>query len=298
MVKISTALIVFLIMGAFVAIVAYLLILPFVENIFNLQSPRGGNRFIRYMTCSLAMCSHGYNTPTTIGTPLEFDEANKSKKGCNEVIKEMGERIGETFTTEQKLCGRKYALNFTFKKQVTYDGNLNAKFPPETGYASCGGGKTGWQTDVSCFYSWVSGGYLYKPCVCCSTQYKFYVRSYITPIPLMDLKTALPEGKLLWNEEGCGRTAEGHYGAIWIPKNLGGQCEAWDGDLSRNDLLNECTFEADEEIWIWSDNVGQIGYTYLPDTIPGMLIGKIIGMECFWWSPVDCQSVFICDSKP
>ena len=78
-------------------------------------------RFLRYLSCSYAMCAKGCNSPEVIDICLKEDVLGNCKLGCYDVCSKMAEEKG--IPKETHMCGNEYALNFTFKSDVIYNSN-------------------------------------------------------------------------------------------------------------------------------------------------------------------------------
>ena len=86
-------------------------------------------RFIRYLTCSYAMCAKGCNDNEVINIGLE-KVGETTMIGCYDNCSKMANEQGVPLST--KMCDRKYALEFVFKDDVTYYGNYwDGVIPPD-----------------------------------------------------------------------------------------------------------------------------------------------------------------------
>jgi len=267
MVKISTNTVVFIIVGLAVVIILLAWAIPFISGyVSSIEPPKTGekNRFLRYVSCALAMCHSGYNTPQTIGLTLEYDDNDKPIKGCNSQIKEIGETLGESFTDEQRLCGSEYALTFEFEETTTYNGNRQ----------DCGPLKTGFQTDGSCYGL---RNYMECSCLACPVLWSVY-----------------PEGKLVKKGGDCGWSNDGDYGSIFIHEDLISSgvvnCDATTGSVNG---LDSCTFNSGTEIDIWAEWAGSVSNYCVDILIWEKCLGPPFGW-CGGLSGCNCEKIVIC----
>lgn len=287
MVKISTNIIVLIIAGLIVAVVLIAWVFPIISrHMFSFELPTQGPkaRFLRYLTCALAMCSHGYNTQQTIGIVLEYDEKGNPIKGCNSYIKEIGEELGETFVTGQKLCGERYALNFTFRENITYIGNYSVergKTGTPCGLVTTNEKKLGFQTDVSCMAGWEETGILACGCLGCMQvgRYSANVR---------------PPGKLAKHTGDCGRGDTYHSGTIWIPESMVTSGKCIEGDIPYlSDGLAWCEFEINNSYYIWAEDAHHSNYNCFWFIFEGCIGGLLAGNPNHI-----CPQLIICDHAP
>ena len=110
-------------------------------------------RFIRYLSCSFAMCSGRAKDGDICKSPevlsvglIEFE------KGKEKTCRELCDELKAVHGVKDKYCGKAYAINFTFDESIEYVGNYSIDpYNPKTYIGKCGAFKSGWQTDLSCY---------------------------------------------------------------------------------------------------------------------------------------------------
>jgi len=225
-------------------LVATLLIYAHTPDLPKPEFVEGGekHRFIRYMSCAIAMCSKGYGSDEVNSLRVEF-EGGVPIKNCNQLIDEKVSS-GEfpSVSDGDHLCGPTYPLNFKFKNKVTYI----------TEYSGCdvfGIVKPGLQTDVSCIAKW-KGNLINRGCfsTCClggsgGCRVDGPVGGHI----LLGDECEISSDELLKQMLGVAA------GTLWVPPSLGVNCEPFDEDIPGTGTYAKCTFEKDEEVWFWTE---------------------------------------------
>lgn len=286
------------------ALIAIGIFIHYTSNVFTMEMPKRGEkyRFMRYLTCSLVMCEYGCDSTEAISIPLEYDKNGKVILGCNDLIKEKF-CDPEGLPKYTKLCGKKYAINFTFDDYVKYVANYSPTITNPGPGIVCGVRKTDRQTDISCLYSWEDNGLIPCPCLRCAkgTVVGMLIRATIIAPPITLAGDVRPEGKLIYNNESCGFLGSSTAGSIWIPKNLGNKCEP--KDVGMRTLLDYCEFNKEDTIWIWSNITHSETTTCALSGIPwiGPILSERFGEKCldtYLMTTASCPEIAICDHKP
>jgi len=237
-----------------VLLVLGLLVIAIILNVYakwpTIETPYPTNlgkeklRFIKYISCSLAMCSGNAKEGDICKSPevlsvgrIEFEKGKE--KTCRELCDELKEKHGMM----ERYCGKDYAIKFTFKEDVEYIGNYSVDpLKPET-YGSCSPLKSGLQTDISCLGNW--GDILDPVCIKCEKNCGFFSCD----------ENSFVEG-VISTRDTCEIGEDS--AVVYIDNNLlgfGVECED-DENLDIWKLENEkgvCRFENNTEILIWSD---------------------------------------------
>jgi hypothetical protein len=307
------------IIGAIVLVIAILIAFNYIKQVFGefIDVPKEGEkaRFMRYMTCALAMCTarniKGASACTStdvMDLALEYDEEGNVVKSCQEACQEMESYVqasGSAPIPQEHYCEKVYHLTYTFQDTgVTYKGNYDI---PENivdrlrEEISCKDMK-GHQTDVSCLQNWRR--FIECGCLRCTDMFNFKVWN------------VYPEGKIaLRDTESNGLGYE--FGSIYIDESLqtSGKitCVPEDVGFDRDDPSKtngqgECTFPPGLNIVIWAENTGTV-LTYcidlqLEDVTEDwpILHGNYCGFPPFGWCGglenvgCDCQVIGIDES--
>jgi len=110
-------------------------------------------RFIRYLSCSFAMCSGRAKDGDICKSPevlsvglIEFE------KGKEKTCRELCDELKAVHGVKDKYCGKAYAINFTFDESIEYVANYSIDpLNTRTYRGKCGPFKSGRQTDLSCY---------------------------------------------------------------------------------------------------------------------------------------------------
>jgi len=226
------------IMAIIVILIAVFVVWSYIRPVFGefIEIPTKGEkaRFMRYMTCALAMCvapnrkegsNDGCTSDRVMALTVEYDEYDSPVKGCQDICEEIRNNVGKV---ESNYCGQDYAISFTFQDSVKYIGNYSISGAILRGEVPCKIGKSGHQTDISCLFNWESF-------FDCEVN-----RCLIDPIH--------PVGRLGREPGNCGdRMIDA--GSIAVSNILSSKCVP--DDVGLPDGLGWCQFEAGDQIYIW-----------------------------------------------
>ncbi len=221
--------------------------------------PRGEEgRFMRYMSCAVAMCSgwhrtdgDGCHSGDVVSQELEYED-NVLVKGCRELCEEIRNDLG--LPVQERYCGEDFNISFTFQESVTYTSNRSEETNDLRRAAKW---KGNFIHSGRCFdncgirANWVLGGegwiYDYED-----------IHGDITKNLCLDYDL-LP----LW---GCEGWAES--GSVWLrhdsdPNFVTTNCEIMGsyvygpGSASQRIVPNitECEFPAGTKVDIWTENI-------------------------------------------
>jgi len=222
-------------------------------------------RFLRYLSCSYAICAQPCNSPEVMALKLEIEDGI-TVLGCHEKCKELANQMGKS--ESDHLCGEDYMLMFEFSSPVTYRGDYHE-------YKKLG-------TDAS-RYNW-EGKILEHNERCFKlkrekvtlNEHEYDRGCERALFPPMNV--GLCEGVLM-RSGSCDRDESGdcglNTGHIWIGSDLESYCVPFND----NRYLANCTFDEENPgtVYIWTKE----------DTIDVLGIGKYY-----------CPELIICSNSP
>jgi len=284
--------VVLIVLGFLVIVVLSYMIRPIWSQILGdyVKLPKQGEkaRFIRYLGCAVALCTHGCGSDKLITHDLEY-EGNKVVKSCGQLIDEFGYCDGMLDGT--KICSddtNKYPIDFTFKEEILYEANYQVIASNLESYGTCGMGDGGWQTDVSCIGRWRESHLMDDPCFTCGLDQitKNLPSHFSIPTGVLFSYNNADECNARKNEEPLGYNYDPYCGSLWVSQDYANNnCEgsAWLGSLEN------CKFNIDDTIWIWSDK----------NAVTASCI-NFFGMHCFCGgiTSYQCPKLILCDTEP
>jgi len=231
------------------------MIRPVIGEIFGkyMEIPQGETtRFIRYLGCSVIMCTKGCDSDYLVTHILEY-EGNKPVKSCKQLVDENVTWCGGK-PPGTRLCGRDFSINFTFKETVPYHANRTEGTNDLLKILQYGRWKGDEINSGRCFdsckgYRKGDEGWLYS--------YSSIVHGHTEPVVLLCLD---PRFDIIFNTfTECKEQSES--GSLWIDENyvnVPGNCliSGTYNFMDRNmPIIDECTFPANKEIKIWAEDI-------------------------------------------
>lgn len=235
-------------------------------------------RFLRYLSCSYAMCAQSCNSPEVIALSLDM-ESGMTVLGCYDKCSEMASDAG--VPTSEHLCGSGYKLEFEFQKKVIYfsDYPVQGSLPWITSMETDIMRYRNWhgkiQGDDWCFDATGEDIYLDGFEVDSGCQYGWWGASG-TCEGILRSGGGCVKGQTLKSGEEDSQVGTGH---IWIDPAITNLCELFNVQGTTENYYGNCTFPEAQKIYIWT---GLDYYDY-----PFPLSGRVY-----------CPELIICSSPP